>query len=285
MSTDLETITISDPGASAERTVRDYLSRHGAVIVRNQRTELSSFLELSERIAHKFIVHSNPAVRKRINDDPSVALAVSGTDALTVHRELGYIPCAPDVLFLYCKVPPSSEGETTAVHGPSLLNALDRDLRTRFGETIRFHHTRMPEAIWTQMFQTGEREEALRTLRDEWTGIDCVEALDGNALSFRYSVSPQVGTPNGPSFCNAILTMQEDQYGFVNKTEVQYADGSVILSEDIALLKDAVARSELAVGWSQGDWAVFDNAAWMHGRRAFSGPREIVTRFGFYRGT
>ncbi len=59
---------------------------------------------------------------------------------------------------------------------------------------------------------------------------------------------------------------------------VHFEDGSPIRDEILTELRAAGERLQECLEWQAGDMVMLDNSWIMHGRRAFSGPRDIVTR-------
>ena len=54
------------------------------------------------------------------------------------------------------------------------------------------------------------------------------------------------------------------------------ADGSEIPDEDVARVREAIARRMVVFSWRRGDVLAIDNYAVSHGRLPYTGPREIA---------
>ncbi len=57
---------------------------------------------------------------------------------------------------------------------------------------------------------------------------------------------------------------------------VTFADGSPILDEHVAQIRDRGLENSVDVDWREGDILLIDNVLTAHGRRPFTGPRRIL---------
>lgn len=75
-----------------------------------------------------------------------------------------------------------------------------------------------------------------------------------------------------PSFRFDPATAGEESLG----SHATYGDGSEIEPRDLAAIRAVCRDCELLFPWQAGDVMILDNLLVMHGRKPFSGPRQVV---------
>ena len=234
--------------------VRSLFATHGLVLFRGFPTSIDAFRAFSDRLCDRFRSHSNVAQRIPLSEDGTVVTANQGLGEVLLHGEMYYLPeeQRPDVLWLYCHKPPATGagGETTLADGVLLLQKLSPATRACF-ESKRIVYPRKKKA-----------------------GANGDEATIGTVT---YAVSR---TRRGKqAFINSILNRYQHVGGRVeHPSMVHFEDGSLLPDE---ILRELLTTTELwqeRLEWQAGDMVMLDNSWIMHGRRAFSGPRDVVTR-------
>jgi alpha-ketoglutarate-dependent taurine dioxygenase len=234
--------------------VRSLFKAHGLILFRGFATSMHVFRAFSEQLCEKFRSHSNVTQRIPMSEDGTVVTTNLGLGKVLLHGEMYYLSeeRRPNVLWFYCSRPPvkGSGGETTFVDATLLLERLSP------ATTRCFEHKRI---VYPKDGKPGA------------DGNGSTKSTVTNAISW---------TRHGErAFINSILNRYQHVGGRSrHPSMVHFEDGSPIPDEIIAELQAASERLEESLEWQAGDVVMVDNSWIMHGRRAFSGPREVVTR-------
>lgn len=259
-----------------ESAVKELLDQHSVVAFRGYDVDLAKFKAFTERFSSKFLIHHNPAARpSALENDRSTTKALAGNDHVHLHGELYYLPNRPDMVWLYCIQPAEEGGETTVCSGRDLLNSLKpatRDLFER--KKIRYIHTQSRQ-LWSESFSTESMDEAKKAIRA--FGIEEIEEIEGGGLRFGYETSAFMSSPVGRNdlFINSIVQTVLK----VKRYRVEFVDGSQIPLDVVNEIAEAGEKCAFGMKWRSGDILLVDNKRNLHGRRAFTGPREVITRF------
>jgi alpha-ketoglutarate-dependent taurine dioxygenase len=251
--------------------------RHDFVLLRKFDVSEDGFVEFSDRFSRWFMKHAFARLRPRVGANPTVSEVLTGTQRILVHRELAYVPFTPDLLFLHCVQPAAEGGETTLCNGRSLWKELSPALRRLFEDRrLRYEH-RWSREIWQSFLGTTDAAEALRAIRQRPGVVDA--RMDEDESLWYVFLTPALVRTAGdePAFSNSLLNVK--QYETQVDIQLSLEDGTRIPDE---VCQELDARAEAIcypVPWQPSDVLIIDNRATMHGRRAFTGPRRILSRF------
>ena len=219
-----------------------------------------------------------------------------------LHNELSYAGWSPSLVFFSCLLPSLTGGETHIADGRAVYQNIPESLRLRFEEKgiIYLQHLWDAEGkpgigkCWQETFETEDRQAAENYLQDagmewQWTnyGIrtraphDAVVVHPGTGARCWWNQADQwhrdlagvktsFGAADDPRFDPA--TAGEETLG----NHVIYGDGSEISVEDLLTVRRVSTSLEVVFPWYQGDMMVIDNILAMHGRKPFTGPRQVV---------
>src|SRR5262245_1462073 len=95
--------------------VVDALRSAGVLLFRGFDVDVDRFAALSGAVCRSFQTHGLSRHRNAVSPDRTIQTVLKGSDNVTLHVELGYLPFRPDVLWLYCKRPPAQGGGETLV--------------------------------------------------------------------------------------------------------------------------------------------------------------------------
>jgi alpha-ketoglutarate-dependent taurine dioxygenase len=251
--------------------------RHDFVLLRGFDVSGDDFVALSDRFSRSFMRHAFARLRPRVGSNPTVSEVLTGTQRILVHRELAYVPFTPDLLFLYCVQPAAEGGQTTLCDGRRLWKELPPALRRLFeGRRLRYEH-RWSREIWQSFLGTTDAAEALSAIRQR-PGVVDAHMDGGDSLRYVFLIPALVHTPGDePAFSNSLLNVK--QYEAQVDIQLSLEDGTHI-PDDVCEELDARAEALCyPVPWQPNDVLIVHNRATMHGRRAFTGPRCILSRF------
>jgi alpha-ketoglutarate-dependent taurine dioxygenase len=267
--------------------LHDLMKVHGAVLLRGFEMSSSLFKGLTDKFSSSYITHINPQIRPSTDEDKTISGVLKGNDMLHLHGEMFYLPQRPASLWLYCIVPPQKDagGETLLCSGTSLLLALKPEIRAIFERKKLKYTIQMKKSQWQAAYGVDRVDFALDAIRKR--GINSpIRIMADDSLIFETSAPAIQSTWNNRrAFINSLLDwyyMHTRSYGFSLDPSlgfpVEFEDGP-IPKEVICELELAADKTTRLVKWEAGDVIVVDNTWVMHGRNAFTGPREILTRF------
>jgi alpha-ketoglutarate-dependent taurine dioxygenase len=248
-------------------------------VVRHIRPELASYVE-------------GPSQRKKITDKVYNSTYYPARFDITHHNELSYAHRPPERIFFFCETPPSTGGATPLLDGRRLLAAMPRELREPFERHgIRYvknmHGGKGFGKSWQDHFETDDRAIVERYLREggvrfEWLDNGTLRTSQVRPATARH---PRTGAEvwfNQATLWHVTDRGEEGQtllrrLGEANlPTHVFYGDGSPIPNEVMDRIRALSWELSAEFPWQRGDLVVVDNILVLHGRRAYTGPRNIL---------
>jgi alpha-ketoglutarate-dependent taurine dioxygenase len=209
---------------------------------------------------------------------------------IELHSEMSYSSSWPRAVWFYCQVPAVTGGETPIADNRRVYALLPRPLRERFEELGVRYVRNFGQGVglsWQQAFQTEDRAQVERFCRTE--GIEFEWKPGGGLRTARVGpavvVHPQTGErlwfnqahafhPSGlPAPVREALarTLAERDY----PSNASYGDGTPIADADLAEIRLTHARVAVTFPWRQHDVLMLDNMLICHGRRPFTGDRQM----------
>jgi alpha-ketoglutarate-dependent taurine dioxygenase len=280
------TLTAVEPGTALDALLRtpaetllEELLSHGVLLFRGFAATHDSFVAVSSHVASRYLTHSIPRMRESRSADQTVVSVVAGQDAIPLHGEMFYSPVRPDVLWLMCNRPAATGGQTTVCNGEHLLESLSPTTRKLFEEKDVLYRRVLTPETWATMGASGP-SDVITTVKAHETNTSNFTVLDDGSVAFDFVCSAVSTSRRGGrrAFINSLVI----SWQLAPERAPTWADGSPI-PEDVFKELDAVGeRIADGVQWQAGDVVCVDNSWILHGRRAFSGPRDIVTRFGMF---
>lgn len=284
--------------------LEELVSRNGALLVRGFPIESpAAFRAFCSAIRPDLKDYAGGDSPRRSLDDQVYSSSEYPEELeVLLHNELSYAAWWPQRLFFSCLKPASSGGETHIADGRAVYRNIPDRIREKFETLGVQYHQHLWDAegetgigkSWQDTFQTNDRlevEEALAAAGAyyEWTDFGLRSSLLRPAVvrhpvtsdvcwfnqvdqwhrDFE-SVKLSIGARNDPRFDPA--TAGEESLG----SHATYGDGSEIEPRDLAAIRAVCRDCELLFPWQAGDVMILDNLLVMHGRKPFSGPRQVV---------
>jgi hypothetical protein len=203
---------------------------------------------------------------------------------MPLHSETTFTPVWPEVIWLYCNVPPAKAGSTTVCDGIELWDRLSSEIKLFFlAEPVQYTvKIPIPETIKRK--GKGKKPWNSNMLGvggylDLDAGLLCLNVLRYAANKARYS----------DKFCFSNHLLADYLHDELQIKEITMASGKLIPEEFIDKIKQVSDEITVDHSWQQGDVVMVDNERFMHGRRAFEkgDPRDTLTiqtaqaNFGF----
>lgn len=210
---------------------------------------------------------------------------------IPLHNELAYSHSWPMKLWFCCRRPATEGGETPLADCRRILQLCDQRVVDRFRQKgIRYvrNFIKGTDLPWQEVFQTTDKVEVEEYCRNsriefEWKGPDRLRLHQARAaVGFHPRTAEPVWFNQIVLFHPSSLPspVRNSLLAIVAEEDLPkncyYGDGSPIESSAIDEIRRAYAQSTVTFPWQEGDVLLVDNMLAAHGRRAFSGPREIL---------
>ena len=239
--------------------------------------------------------------RTGITDKVYTSTEYSAELEVLLHNELSYAGWSPDRVFFGCLQPSETGGETYLADGRRLYRMLDDGVRSRFekrGVTYLQHLWDDDGApgigkSWQETFETTERKLAEKYLEKadmtfEWTDLGLRTAATKPGVKV-HEVTGEKCWHNQADQWHRDMVSVKDSVGLDSIEDGKsgageaslgnhavYGDGSEIAVSDLEHIRDISQQCEVVFPWQRGDVMVIDNVLSMHGRKPFSGKRQVV---------
>ncbi len=295
-----ERMTAADIGAWVEATKREIelkLATAGAILFRGfpVRTAQDFDTFVSAFGWENFPYRESLSNAVRVNRTPRVFTANEAPPTVTIHlhHEMAQTPVYPAKLFFFCEQPAETGGATPIcpshqlweqllVHHPQLAHNCER-----LG--LRYSHTMPAEADAASGMGRSWRDTL--GVADQHAAESRLTAL-GYTWQWQEDGSLRVTTPRLPavrelgngrkSFFNQLIAAYcgwQDSRNDPSKS-ITYGDGSPLDAQAVAGAVALANQLSRDVEWQQGDIALLDNFAVMHGRKPFTGTRKVLASLG-----
>ena len=211
--------------------------------------------------------------RDRVPGEDRTMTVDLGSNLVGYHREMGYSPARPDLLWFHCLAPAVQGGETLLCDGVGMLQKMESSLVARFRDKrIKYVFRGADAALWSLFVgEPVDRDQALRRL-ERVPGVHAAPGSNG-ALDLEYVTSAIQPTRYAgvEAFVNSIIIFGSEV--------VTFEDGEPI-DRDLRMEIAALASDCSAdIRWRAGDVLLVDNSRLMHGRAPFkAGARRIHVR-------
>lgn len=275
-----------------QATVRGLLADYGAVRLRGGETNAQEFGRTVAVIAdaplQEYVNRSTP--RSRVQGQVFTSTEYRADQAIHMHSEQSYATAWPAYLGFWCAVAATGGGETPLASNAQIASRLPGDLLARFqAHGVRYDRWFRPglDVAWTEVFQTdsaarvdelcaeagitAEWHDGGKTLHTVQIAQATRRAADGTALWFN-----QANLFHPAALPDDIATVMRHLPAEQLPRNASFGDGSPISGTDIATINSTFDTFSWAEPWEQGDLLLIDNTAVAHGRRPFTGRREIL---------
>jgi alpha-ketoglutarate-dependent taurine dioxygenase len=285
------------------------LTRHGALLFRGFDVhDVDRFATVSEqllerRLPYEYRSTSRSAIRPGLY---TVTEYPAGVD-IKLHCENAYQSTWPMRLVFWCKRPASSGGATPLADNTKVSSRLPPDLVSRFARRqIRYVRNYPSEVApasssgaahgldlsWQTAFQARERDDVERYCRER--GIEVEWRPDGRLRTSQVLPAIRKHPRSGrPLWFNQAHIFHASNLGARGEAQVRelfneadlprnayFGDGSEIPASDMEFVRSAYESELVEFAWHAGDVLLVDNMMVAHGRRPYTGEREVFIAMG-----
>ena len=270
----------------------------GAVLFSNfQVNDINTFDGFVGTALDEFVDYVGAATpRKLLTNKVATSTEYPNVHEISLHNELSYEIKKPDKLLFCCITPPEQGGQTHLANVNEVFNNIDKNIIAEFEKRGGWMLIRNYGGGFGPTIEKGFGTNDIDKIK-----LDCqkrdidIELLGTNNIrtkQIRNAVHYQPHT-NIPLWINHVSfwhssSLPRDQYAVLSQLfepeEFPYAtlfgDGTVIPDEYITNIRNAYGQSEFMFDWQKGDVLLLDNYLIAHGRKPYSGERQIVVSMG-----
>lgn len=281
--------------------VKELFAKHGACFFRGFATTPEGFRRFTDRFSKEFLTYPDPT-RKMIDATARIQSVSIGEHEIPIHSELSYTPLAPPVGWLYCQEFDCRGGQTVICDGARVADGLPAHLRALFEKRTFRYRSKIPNDLVEFMFGVSSTADVESEIRRR--GLEQhYKLVDGRVVQ-NYQTPCLVKRPRTGRYVFANNVVHNSRVptwlrlwelaglpkipGVQRRKGVgagipsfpQWGSGLPISRSVVRELIKVTAPLEREISWRPGDVLMWDNKQWMHGRREWSGHREILTRWG-----
>jgi alpha-ketoglutarate-dependent taurine dioxygenase len=272
------------------------LYNHGALLFRGFAvSDPAAFERVTRALTDKsFSYIGGGSPRSRIAGEVFTSTEYSSEVTIPLHNEASYFAQLPAFVWFCCAIPSEADGETPLGDMRAVLDRLSPELVERFQSKGLCYVTNLSDGSgfgksWKDAYQSDDRDEVEERLKEKgleysWREGDRLrvimrapslrthpvtgKAYWGNqVVNWHDAVLPEKTAAN-------LRRLFKDPWDYP-KT-VFFGDGTPIPAADVHAVASVLDEAETTFLWQTGDVILVDNQAIAHGRRPFSGKRQIM---------
>ncbi len=220
-----------------------------------------------------------------------------------LHNELSYAGWSPRRVFFGCLIPSESGGETHIADGRQIYTGLDKGVRELFESQGITYLQHLWDAngepgigkSWQQTFETEEKEIAEKYLKEsamsfQWTSRGIRTAARKQAVVKHPVTGERCWHNQADQWHRGMASVKDSVSGLATEilkpdttsgtetlgNHATFGDGTEIDVEALQHIREVSRQHEIVFSWKQGDIMMIDNILSMHGRKPFTGHRQVL---------
>lgn len=281
----------------ANRTwIEDGLAVHRAILFRNFHITAGGFQDVAAELIGELMSYVEGATpREKKGPRTYTSTLFPQSQHIELHNELSSAMVFPGRIAFFCAKPAISGGETPLADVHLVYALVPEPIRSAFSRRgwmlVRNFHKGFGLS-WQQAFETEDREVVERYCASN--DIEHVWERDGNLRlrQVRAAVMIHPGT-RLPVWFNHVAFWHESRLEAGMRTmllkefgreglpfNTYYGDGGAIDAETIDVIRRAYDSACTWFPWQRNDLLYLDNIGVAHGRRPFTGPRDLLVSMG-----
>lgn len=274
------------------------LQQFGAVLFRNFKVDslkdFESFTQSALGHVAKYVGAATP--RTQLTQAIATSTEFPADQEIKLHNELSYEQTIPERLLFCCLDAPQTGGQTQLADVNAVYQAIDPQIIEEFERKggwrlIRNYDCGFGPDVLTG-FGTTDKDAIKADCEQRDVKVEFLDTGVVRTIQNRPAVRAHAHT-GLPLWINHIAfwhvsSLDPEQREILTSLfaidELPYAtlfgDGSEIPDEYIDNIRSAYRQSEVTFDWHQGDVLLLDNYRVAHGRKPFTGSRQIVVSMG-----
>ena len=278
--------------AANKQFIEAQLLRHGGILFRRLNLRgVDEFEQFIRTVAGELVEYSYQSTpRHRVNGNIYTSTEYPANQSIPLHNEMAYTHNWPLKIAFYCLTTAAEGGETPIADSRKVFARIEPKIKERFMQRKVMYVRNYRDEIdlpWSTVFQTPSKAVVEAYCRR--AGIE-FQWLDNNHLRTRqvceavrkHPVTGEVVWFNqahlfhisnlAPKVREALAAIYKEHY----PRNAYYGDGTPIENSVLDHVREAYRHEEISFAWQDGDVLLLDNMLTAHGRRPFTGSREVV---------
>ncbi|MEL7474730.1 MAG: TauD/TfdA family dioxygenase [Cyanobacteria bacterium P01_A01_bin.3] len=289
----MDGLNVVDWAANHRTWIQEQLWTHGGLLFRGFRNVEAETLERffgalgGELMEYAYRSTPRSPVKGRIY----TSTAYPASESIPLHNEMSYSRNWPMRIGFSCLRCAATGGETPIVDSHRVWASLDPDVRETFArKQVLYVRNYSPQLDlpWQTVFQTDDREAVEQYCQQ--AGIEW-EWRSGDRLSTRQICQAVAQHPHTKAWVwfnqahlfhvsNLPLETRQSLLSVVAEDELPrntyFGDGTSISDTALTAIRTAYDTHTVTFSWQAGDILLLDNMLAAHGRRPFTGERQVV---------
>ncbi len=277
-----------------KETIDKSLLKYGGILFRGFKLDgVDEFQNMIEESYGNALEYNDRATqRSRVKGKVFTATDYPPDQEILLHNESSFAAKFPRKIFFYSIETADKGGETPIADVRKVYNRLEPSIRKPFvdnGVLYVRNFTGGPFGFkWQEVYQTEDKSEMEKFCTEsdiefEWIGEDKVKTWQKRPATVKHPDTGENLWINHATVLNVFSIepkLQQMMLKFFKEKDLPnntyYGNGKSIDQETIQKLKKAYDDETFSFPWEKGDVLMLDNMMVAHGRRPFSGTREVV---------
>lgn len=273
--------------------VETKLSAHGGLLFRNFKVkgaeDIQAFVQALSGALMEYAYRSTP--RQQVSGNIYTSTEYPAAQFIPLHNEMSYSRNWPLKIAFHCVIKAETGGETPIADSRRVFQRIDPKIRDRFQDKQILYVRNYGKGLdlpWQTVFQTTDESEVETYCQSH--GIQ-LEWLENNRLRTRQvcqAIATHPKTGESVWFNQAHLfhisslepALREQMLSRFPESELPrntyYGDGTAIEASILDEIREIYQQESVIFPWEEGDVLLLDNMLAAHGRRPFTGKRQVV---------
>ncbi|MFB2879415.1 TauD/TfdA family dioxygenase [Floridanema aerugineum] len=279
--------------ASQQRSwIESSLYQYGGLLFRGFRIDSTDdFVQFIQATSQgellEYIYRSTP--RTQLQDKVYTSTEYPADQFISMHNENAYSTSWPMKIWFCCLQPALQGGETLVADSRKVFQRIDPAVRQKFAEkkVMYIRNYGDIDLSWQEVFQTNDRSDVEAYCRQagiefEWNGEKLRTSQVCQAIASHPKTGDQVWFNVAHIFhiSNFAEDIQKSLLSVFQPEDMPrhacYGDRQPMEVSTLNEIRAAYQAETIAIKWQKGDILMLDNMLVAHGRKPFTGARQVV---------
>lgn len=291
-------LSLSQWYPSYRTEIENNLLRYGAILFRGfdiqQQHDFSQFVDVAIKQKLQYLEGATP--RTELGDSIYTSTEFPPDEEIALHNELSYFLTPPDRLVFCCLKASIQGGQTQLADVRRVHDRIDPALREQFrlhaGWALQRNYGNGLGPVWQKAFALNTLEQLQEYCQHANMELEVFDEQHIRTYQVRDAVHRHPLTEeciwfNHATFWHPSSLCPEVRAGLDQQFSIQeypyctfFGDGTEISDQQTAEVRRAYQQEEILFDWHDGDVLLIDNRLVAHGRKPYSGERQVLVAMG-----